>query len=327
MVMKFFMNIWYQQRGWANALLPLSWLFRGLVRLRRWWLEKRREVWPVPVVVVGNITVGGTGKTPLVIWLSCYLQQQGWRVGIVSRGYGAQQKQFPHLIQHDDSVQEVGDEPKLISQETGCPVVIDPRRCRAVKHLLRHADCNIVLSDDGLQHYAMSRVLEIVTVDGKRRFGNGHCLPAGPLREPVRRIHEADLVIGNGDVVNTQGYVMHMQSQVLRRVDGSRETMTLKELAGQAVNAVAGIGYPQRFFTELKNLGCQINEHAFRDHHHFSVDDFKFDHGELLVMTAKDAVKCQSFAQPHWWYLPVEAKPNEVFLQALEQKLRLIKLD
>ena len=322
------MQFWYRKNSiLAWCLLPLSWLFRFMVKQRRWWLERHRQVLSLPVIVVGNITVGGTGKTPMVIWLCHYLQTQGWQVGVVSRGYKARIKAFPKLITPKDTADQVGDEPILIATETDCQVVIDPNRNRAVNYLATHTDCNIIISDDGLQHYAMSRVLEIITVDGTRRFGNGHCLPAGPLREPIRRLYEADMVVGNGDAVDIHNHIMYKQLQPLKRVDGSGKTMSLKMLYGKTVNAVAGIGDPESMFKELIALGCEVHRHPFADHHQFTPTDFTFDNDNILIMTAKDAVKCCQFAKENWWYLPIVAEPNDAFIQALDKALVLIKLN
>lgn len=321
------MKWWYRNNYIIRLLLPLSWLFGLLVKMRRYWLERHRQILSLPVVVVGNITVGGTGKTPLVIWLCHYLQKKGWRVGVVSRGYKSRASRFPKLLASTDSAQVVGDEPRLIANATHCPVVIDPDRHRAAAYLAASTDCNLIISDDGLQHYAMSRVMEIVTVDAERRFGNGYCLPIGPLREPISRLQEVDMVIGNGGSVDAKGYAMSLQPQPLCRVDGASKRMELADLQGKVVRAVTGIGHPQRFFDLLTRLGCQVLSSPFADHHQFIEDDFKFDKDEvLLVMTAKDAVKCQALAKSHWWYLPIVLKPNQAFIIDLDHKLDLIRL-
>lgn len=320
------MKFWYYKNIISYCLWPLSWVFRLIARCRRFWLEKHRKALPLPVIIVGNINVGGTGKTPFVIWLCQYLQQRGCKVGIVSRGYRATTANFPKLVTRQDPADQVGDEAKLIADATSCPVVIDPNRCQAVEYLAKQTDCNIVISDDGLQHYAMSRILEIIIVDGTRPFGNRWCLPAGPLREPLCRLREVDLIISNGTAMAKNGCAFQTKPQALQPVDGSKHSLTFKRLHHQSIHAVAGIGNPQRFFDQLTQLGVNVKPHIFRDHHTFTPRDFNFDDGTPIIMTAKDAIKCQSFAQPNWWYLPITIEPNQACLQALEKELEQIKL-
>jgi tetraacyldisaccharide 4'-kinase len=303
-------------------LLPLALLFRLVAASRRacyrWgWCHVER--FPVPVVVVGNITVGGTGKTPLVIWLANYLQQQGWRPGIVSRGYGGQARHWPQQVRPDSDPVMVGDEAVLLAAGSRCPVCVGPDRPAAVAKLLAYHDCDIVLSDDGLQHYALGRDLEIVVVDGERRFGNGLPLPAGPLRESAGRLAEADLVIAQGSAGPGEFAMTVGDAQVLPLRGGLGAP--LASWAARPVHAVAGIGNPGRFFASLRDAGLQVTEHAFADHHPFRPDDLAFGDDLPVLMTSKDAVKCRRFAQPHHYEVAVQAAPAPAFVTALAQKL------
>ena len=288
---------------WLLPLWPLVWV---VVHLRRWrFLRNPPEANPVPVVVVGNITVGGTGKTPLITLLAERARALGLRPAVVSRGYGAKAPQYPLDLTADTLVEHSGDEPRLLFNRLNagasfCPVVVDPERRRAVAELADRAD--IVFSDDGLQHYAMARAAEIVVVDHARGFGNGWLLPLGPLREPLARLKTVDLVLRNGADFQVQ------PTALVNAVSG--EQIALHSFQGREVVAVSGIGNPQRFYGSLCSLGMQPQEHSFADHHQFQPDDLAF-HQQTpdlpLVMTEKDWVKCRNFARPDWWYLQVSA--------------------
>lgn len=307
-------NNWYQP-AWKNAwLIPLWLVVVPLVWLkRRYFLLRQKSANSVPVVVVGNITVGGTGKTPLILLLSERAAALGLRPAIVSRGYGGHSGSYPLLLTSSTPVTESGDEPALLFRRLGCPVVVDPERARAVQAVTGLAD--IIFSDDGLQHYAMQRDAELVVVDGQRRFGNGWLLPVGPLREPVGRLRSVDEVLVNGDDFTVQPVAL------INACTG--EQKPLDSLRGQMVDAVAGIGNPQRFYRTLSCSGAQLIEHSFADHHAFSAADFVFsDPQRPLVMTEKDWVKCQVFAQPHWWYLQVSAVATPAVLQRLDHLLQ-----
>ncbi len=314
-------RVWYGGHWLGVLLSPLSAVYRVGLNARR--LARRRlpaRPLAVPVVVVGNLTVGGTGKTPLVIHLAKLLQARGRRVGVVSRGYRARVAGFPHRVGDGDDAFAVGDEPKLIAQETGCPVVIAPRRREAALVLARHCDVEVVLSDDGLQHSALPRALEIVVVDGDRKFGNGRLLPAGPLREPVSRLDEVDYVVVNvggnaeagGDVGAGGADPSSGAPQMSVRLSSFRHLVTgrrepVGHFGGQSVHACAGIGNPRRFFDSLACAGIEVRRHEFPDHHAWRVRDLLFDDGLPVVMTAKDGVKCAALAhsgaealQPVW---------------------------
>ena len=306
-------KIWFEQHpaGWLlkPLLWPLSKVFGFVSRRRRQQYregEKRAFRAPVPVVVVGNITAGGNGKTPVVVWLVEQLQARGLRPGVVSRGYGGKAPYYPYRVEAGTPTAEAGDEPVLIHRRTGAPVAVAPKRAEAVQLLLEQ-EVDVIITDDGLQHYALARDLEIVVIDGMRRFGNRQLIPMGPLREPCERLAEVDFMICNGGVAQAGEAQMYLEpSPLINLKTGERRPVT--DLSG--VVAMAGIGHPPRFFKTLEALGvnpvvCQ----PFADHQAFSEQELQqlAEQGQHLVMTEKDAVKCHAFAQPNWWYLPVDA--------------------
>lgn len=307
-------KLWYGKHPLRWLLWPFSLVYRVITGFRRIYLSGfRQKQFPVPVIVVGNLTVGGVGKTPLVIALAKQFQAKGLRVGIVSRGYGASCKAFPHEVSLENLASEVGDEPLLMAQKTACPVVIAPKRTEAVQYLLAKHKSQIIISDDGLQHYAMGRAIEIVVIDGLRRLGNGLCLPAGPLRESAKRLGRSDLVVANGGEW-VGAYSMELKPGNLIHL-ATGEEVSLSALP-RPVAAVAAIGNPQRFFSSLQNLGIAIIKYPFPDHYHFRSKDLNFDQ-KSVIMTEKDAVKCRAFAANSWYFLPVEAKLSDSFWQAL----------
>jgi tetraacyldisaccharide 4'-kinase len=278
-----------------SAALRL-WLYRtGLLKTHRL---------PVPVIVIGNLAVGGTGKTPLVAWLAEFLTESGHRPGIVARGYGGRAGHWPQQVRPDSDPVMVGDEAVLLAGKSGCPMAVGPDRVAAAQSLLEHSDCDLILSDDGLQHYALQRNIDIVVIDGVRRFGNGLCLPAGPLREPVKRLMRADLVVVNG-LGNRGEYPMTMRLGSVRELQGGEAVRDLHSFRGQSVHAVAGIGNPQRFFAALRQAGLRLEEHVFPDHHPFTPAELAFGDGRPIIMTEKDAVKCRGFGMRNCWYAPV----------------------
>ncbi len=319
-------NIWYGQSPWRYLLLPFSALFCLLSTLKRWTyhlgLIKPQEV-SVPIIVIGNISVGGTGKTPLVAWMVDHLRSQGYKPAIISRGYGGKAKKWPQQVRSDSDPQMVGDETVLLARRCGCPVAAAPQRISAARALLKHADCDIIISDDGLQHYDMHRDLEIAVVDGVRRFGNGHCLPAGPLREPVSRLNSVDMVVING-VAGRNEFSMKLKGDRLTRIDKPHIVQPLKALAGCRVHGVAGIGNPKRFFDQLRASGLEVIEHPMADHHPFDASDIQFSDDLPVIMTEKDAVKCQGFVNEHHWVLPVSAELDDVFVHRLNLLLKRI---
>jgi len=317
---------WYARWGWCRLLYPFALLFQSLAWLRRrlyaWgWLPARRM--PVPVIVVGNITVGGTGKTPLVIWLAERLLASGFRPGVVSRGHGARGGGSREVDPLADPV-AVGDEPVLIARRRFCPVWVGRDRPGAAQALLdAHPEVDVVIADDGLQHYALLRDMEIVVVDGERRFGNGLCLPAGPLRETPSRLAEADAVVVNGEWDGrpwpVPAYAMGLRERDFHRLGGSAETVSAEHFRSLHVHAVAGIGNPDRFFSTLAGLGIRAVPHAFPDHHPYRPGDLPEG---TVIMTEKDAVKCASFGHPDAWVLPIDAEVSAGLERQVLAKLK-----
>ncbi len=317
-------RIWSGESLLWLLLLPLSWLYglvSGLIRLSYKVGLKRAWRAPVPVVVVGNLTAGGNGKTPVVIWLVEQLTQRGIRVGVVSRGYGGKAERYPLLLTGQTTTAQAGDEPVLIFQRTGAPVAVSPVRSEAVQALLSQTDVQMVITDDGLQHYALARDKEIVVIDGVRRFGNGWWLPAGPMRERASRLKSVDAVIVNGGTAQAGEIPMQLRPGLaVNLVTGERRDVA--ELPNLV--AMAGIGHPPRFFSTLEACGARLlNTVPLADHQALSqaqVAGFTAP-GQTLIMTEKDAVKCRAFARDNWWYLPVDAELQgeqpERLLQAL----------
>lgn len=323
--MKWLTQRWYRRSLLSWCLLPLAWLYQLISSLRRLAYQKdwlTRHKLPVPVIVVGNISVGGTGKTPFVIWLVEQLRQAGYQPGVVSRGYGGHSSHYPLDVDSQSSTRQVGDEPLLIHQRTGCPVVVDPNRPRAAVHLLAKHHCDVVISDDGLQHYALQRDIEIVLVDAGRRFGNKYCLPAGPLREPVSRLQQVDFIIYNGEH-STASYQMQLNfNETYHLLTG--ESVSLTDFKGAEIHAVAGIGHPQRFFDQLAEQQLIVHPHPFADHWQFSASDFNFADDFPILMTEKDAVKCREFANKNMWYVPVSAQLSANLFAEIDHKLKRI---
>ena len=299
---------WYERNGLTQVMRPLSWVFLTLVVLRRFLYRVKilKQIkLPVPVIVVGNISVGGTGKTPLVIWIANYLKQAGYKPGIISRGYGGKARTWPQQVRPDADPIMVGDEAVVISRRTNCPMAVGPDRIADGQALLKYANVDVIISDDGLQHYALDRSVEIAVIDGIRRFGNGFCLPAGPLRELRSRLEEVDCRVTNGVAAQGEIAMRYQADKAINLISG--EVRQISEFKNLPVNAVAGIGNPDRFFNFIRTNGIRINTRAFPDHHLFTITDINFPENEILFMTEKDAVKCQRFARENWWYIPVDA--------------------
>jgi tetraacyldisaccharide 4'-kinase len=314
---------WYTRSTWLILLTPLSLFYRLVVWLRRnayrsGILSSYRLA--KPVIVVGNLTAGGTGKTPLVAWLAGYLMQKGFRPGIVARGYGGKASSWPQQVRPDSDPGIVGDEAVMLAEITGCPMAVAPNRVAAARELLDHSDCDVIISDDGLQHYALQRDLEIAVIDGVRRFGVGFLLPAGPLREPLRRLREVDLVVVNG-LAGRGEYPMRLLTGKARGLGAPHQQRELGDFRGQSVHAVAGIGNPARFFQALQQHGMRVEEHAFPDHHRFQAADIQFGDDRPVFMTEKDAVKCRQFACGKEWVVPVRAYMSKEFCARLDALL------
>ncbi|HET8899405.1 MAG TPA: tetraacyldisaccharide 4'-kinase [Rhodanobacteraceae bacterium] len=307
---------WYDGTPPSLPLRLVAGLFRFLSAARRGlyrrgWLGSVRL--PVPVVVIGNISVGGTGKTPLTIAIALELQRRGWRPGVVSRGHGGRAT-APMLLDAQSDPGVVGDEPALI-RAAGIPVAIGRDRVDAARLLLGQS-IDVVLADDGLQHYRLARDVEICVIDGQRRFGNGWLLPAGPLREPPARLAGVDFRVVNGGAPGGDEIPMTLHGDVAVSLVESSRHQPLADFAGRRVHAVAGIGNPSRFFASLREQGIEVIEHAFPDHHAYVAADLDFGDGAALLMTDKDAIKCRPFAHDGCWRVPVQAQlPGEFFAQ------------
>lgn len=313
---------WYANRPAPFWLRPLSGLFIVLSALRRWFTRAQRVA--APVVVVGNITVGGTGKTPLILWLVDAARRQGLRPGVVSRGYGGRHRGSPLRVTAETDPALSGDEPALIARQSGAPVCVCADRLAAARALAASGEVDIVLSDDGLQHYRLARDAEIVMLDAARGIGNGWRLPAGPLREPASRLADADLVIANGGATDVwpAALPVTLEARSLRRVDGTGGAISLSEFRGREVHAVAGIGHPERFFAQLEAIGLRLHRHPFSDHVVYQAADLEFGDDLPVVMTAKDAVKCAGFAHPDWWQAQAELVMSRAAATALESILQ-----
>ena len=320
---------WYRWTPWHAILLPLSLVFWTLSTLRRalyrlGWLASVSL--PAPVIVVGNIAVGGTGKTPLVIALVALLKAQGYCPGIISRGYRGRST-LPRQVQSDSDPAEIGDEPVLLMMKTACPVWVGQNRVEVGTALLgSHPEVNVIVSDDGLQHYRLARNVEVIVIDAERWFGNGQLLPAGPLREPPLRLKQADVVVINGWLpgapLQRREFTMQLVGDLFYNLRNPALRAQPEIFAGQSVHAVAGIGHPQRFFKHLKKLGMRFSEHPFPDHHAFTPRDLAFLESDVIVMTEKDAVKCVDFVGDNVWVLPVEATLDPGVALAVLEKLR-----
>jgi tetraacyldisaccharide 4'-kinase len=320
----------WQVRGMsAVLLLPLALLFALAVNLRRLayrlgWASSVKL--PMPVVVIGNITAGGSGKTPLALYLAQELARRGWRPGIVSRGYGGSAQDIQAVSAASDAA-VVGDEPLLLARRAGCPVFVGRDRVAAARALLAaHADCNVLIADDGLQHLRLARDVEIVVVD-ERGIGNGWPLPAGPLRECPARIAAAHALVLNGEAPLPPGvhpqrmFRMELAGDRFRHLHDPQRSCGAEDLRGRRLHALAGIGHPARFFRKIQRMGLQAETHAFPDHHVFQPSDLAFADADALLMTEKDAVKCQAFAPPESWMLPVEAQLDPDLAQWLVEKI------
>ncbi len=315
---------WYRSSPWSVLLCPLSLIYGALVQLKavtyRFGALRCSEV-GAPVIVVGNLTVGGSGKTPLVIRLVQLLDRAGYSPGVVSRGYRGRTTEFPCLVQDGSNPSLVGDEPLLVHQQTGCPVVTDRDRVRGARHLTGECGVDIVISDDGLQHLRMPRAIEIAVIDGERRFGNGRLLPAGPLRESPSRLNTVDFVVTNGGRPLSGEYQMRATiNEAVHLTTG--EKWPLSQFAGKKVYAIAGTANPAKFFSDLRLAGLTLCARSFPDHHPYQSSDLNDLHLSTVLMTSKDAVKCRPIAGPDWWAVPQTTEVDDSFKQALLELLQ-----
>lgn len=315
---------WYRLSALSLLLFPFSLLYAAIVALRRGAYRiglLRRTHLSVPVVVVGNRVAGGTGKTPVVLWLAQALQARGWRPGIVSRGYHGNNA-TPRAARAGDSPVLIGDEPALLAARSGVPVWIGRRRAAAAQALLAsHPECDVIISDDGLQHYALARDFEIAVEDA-RGHGNGLFIPAGPLRESASR--QVDATVFNAAPVRGSGWAMTLHAGVLYGLhDGA--PIDIAALRARRLHAIAGIGHPQRFFDQLRALGLEFVAHAFPDHHAYVAADLQFDDCDAVLMTEKDAVKCRAFNREDLYALSVDAQLDEALAQLIDGRLHGLK--
>ena len=316
--------VWYGNTPPTLSLRALAGLYGSLAALRRrayqgGWLKATRL--PVPVIVVGNISVGGVGKTPLTLALIEELRLRGFAPGVISRGYGGNTR-GPVLLDSRSTPSVVGDEPVLIAGRSGAPVAVGRDRIAAARLLLSSVQADVLIADDGLQHYRLARDVEICVIDGERRFGNARLLPAGPLREPLARLHSVDFRVCNGGTPQAGEFAMILQGDIAVAVSDHSISRPLGKFRSAPVHAVAGIGHPARFFAELRAAGLQVIEHPFTDHHPFRATDLDFGDRLPVLMTEKDAVKCQAFADTRYWYLPVRAALPTEFFDAVAARLR-----
>ncbi len=318
---------WYRLSALSLVLWPFSLFYRLLVLLRRLAyhggaLQVVRL--PLPVIVVGNIVAGGTGKTPLVLWLAAMLKKNGWQPGILSRGYRGSAA-VPMAVSGTSPAELVGDEPLLLARHSACPVWVGRDRVRAARGLLgAHAQCDVLILDDGLQHYRLARDLEIA-VEDERGAGNGFMLPAGPLREPASR--RVDVWVANAApcAAHKPCFRMDLRGGTFRSLVAPYSSVAAAAFAGRKLHAVAGIGNPRRFFRHLARLGLSSVNHAFPDHHAYSAGELEFGDCDALLMTGKDAVKCEAFARAHWYVLEVEAVLAPDFIDFILAKLNGLK--
>ncbi len=317
-------DVWYKEMYISAAFMPISMVYDDIMRFRaflyRFGVKKKTKL-AVPIVIVGNITVGGTGKTPLILWMARFLKEQGYKPGIISRGYGGSAETWPQWVDQQSKPDLVGDEAVLMAKHADCPIAVGPERPKAAQMLLDKSDCDIILSDDGLQHYALERDIEIIVVDGQRRFGNGYVLPCGPLRESTERLHKVDLVIVNGQAEEENEFSMFMEGDIAINLV-TKEQKLLSDFHYIPSHALAGIGNPNRFFALLEQKNIAIEKHAFLDHYKYTEADINFNDDKAVLMTEKDAVKCFDFASEKHWFVPVKAKPQQQFIDKL---LTLIK--
>ena len=327
-------RLWYGKSRLVWLLLPFSWIFGALVELRRWCFDRglfKRFSVGIPVIVVGNLTVGGTGKTPLVIWLANSLFAQKRKVAVITRGYGGQSDQWPRRVKPGSDPVQVGDEAVLIAQQTQAIVIAGPDRVANARQAIAEG-AELIISDDGLQHYRMRRDLELVVVDNSRMFGNGFLLPAGPLREPVKRLQEADLILLNQRDDSRPARldppsVTYRIRLVNLRALKSEAIRAVAELNGQTVHVITAIGHPQSFISALEQLGLHVDARILPDHARLSRADIEFNDDLPVLMTEKDAVKCQHIADSRHWAVTTQVQLSTVdeaqLIQCVQRALQI----
>jgi len=313
-------SIWYENSSGKALLLPLSFLYCLISKYKKNQDVSHQISFQIPIIVVGNINIGGTGKTPLIIRLTELLKANGYQPAIITRGYKGTSKVWPVHVTTETPIELAGDEAKLMAIRTKAPVVAGANRNDSIRYVVDNTDCDIILSDDGLQHYKMKRDVEIAVIDAKRRFGNGHYLPAGPLREREQRLEQCDFIVTNGEPVHAGENLMKVSGSTVINLD----TLAKKTLNGfKSIQVYTGIGNPQRFIDTLQDYGLGIiNQITFPDHHHFTAEDFKTQSADLpIIMTEKDAVKCMELDLENCWYLPIDAELEKSFETAFLTKV------
>jgi len=319
-------KIHYSKSLVSLLLLPLSAVFLLISFIRKTLYQfnfLKSFKLKIPVIVVGNITSGGTGKTPLIIYLANELKKNGYRPGIISRGYGSKSEGVMEVSQKSD-LADVGDEPMLIQKHTHLPVFVSKDRVLAAKTLVKkYAKTDVILSDDGIQHYRLRRDLEVLVIDGTRKFGNGYLLPAGPLREFRSKLKTVDAIVCNHKKVIDGSYLMKYTGHLLINLKTNKK-IHLNNLSLKNIHAIAGIGNPDRFFDYLKTYNILFSSSVFQDHYKFSKKDFRDMNDKNIIMTEKDAVKCQQFSRNNFWYLPVIAEVDSKFIDVILKKLRSV---
>ena len=315
-------KIWYENGSGRFLLLPLTALYCVVNNYQRNKLSKQQPHIECPIIVVGNITVGGTGKTPLTIYITQLLQKSGFKPAIITRGYGGKSEHWPQYVKPNTDPNLVGDEAVLMATRTNVPIYAGANRLESILKLLAQHDVDVIISDDGLQHYKMPRDIQIAVIDATRLLGNGLCLPAGPLRERKERLDSCDFVVLNGGKPSDEfSHNMQLTGDVLINLSTAEE-MPVEGFKEKRVNAVTGIGNPQRFYTSLKEFGLVLETVSFPDHHDFQKEDIDFKNESPIIMTEKDAVKCKTFAKENMWYLPISASLDNNFNQDLLQLLK-----
>ena len=314
-------KVWYSKNIYSLLLSPLSLIYISIIYLRytlyQLGLISITKI-NVPTIVIGNIVAGGTGKTPLVIWLAKHFKDKGFLPGIVSRGYGGIYLSNMELVKPTSNPLLVGDEPVIIARNTNCPVVVAKKRAKGAKELVEKYNCNIILCDDGMQHYSLARDIEIAVIDGQRRFGNNYCFPAGPLREPKSRIFKADLIVSKYNARTCEHKMDYTYHQLVSLNELSK-TIPISDLHGMTVHAIAGINNPDHFFSYLRSHKLELIIHKFPDHYSYTEDDVKFDDNFPVVMTEKDAVKCLNYSSDKHWYIPISAELSKSFVCDLDK--------
>ena len=316
-------KIWYSKNFISFLLLPLSWIYIFFVELRLKLYQF--GIFPInksyaPTIIVGNMVAGGTGKTPLVIWLACYYKEQGFFPGVISKGYKGRYTTNTQFVDSNTDPILVGDEPVLIAKKTKCPVLVGNKRSTAAQEIVEKYKCNLIISDDGLQHYSLARNIEIAVIDGQRRLGNGFCIPAGPLRELKSRLDSVDLVVGKY-LAKKSEYKMEYIYNDLVSLNNPKDKMPITDLDSKKIHVVSGISNPQSFYSYLRSQNYELLIHEYPDHHIYNENDLKFDDDFPVVMTEKDAVKCFKYSNERYWYLPISAKLSERFTLDLNELL------